>query len=40
MSEKAKIDLKTFIESINKKDKNHNGTRVNFSWKRGTRIKK
>jgi len=27
-----KYDLQTFIDSVNKKDKNHNGKRVRFGW--------
>ena len=32
MSNKTPVDLKTFVETINKKDKKHNGKRVRFSW--------
>lgn len=32
MAEKPQEDLKTFIEKINKKDKNHNGKRIHFAF--------
>ena len=32
MSDKSQVDLKTFIESINKKDKGHNGKKVAFNF--------
>jgi len=32
MSNKSPTDLNTFVENVNKKDKNHNGKRVRFSW--------
>jgi len=40
MTEKALPDLKTFIENVNKKDKKHNGKKVQFAWlKRKRRTK-
>jgi len=32
MTEKKMIDLKTFIENVNKKDKKHNGLKVRFGF--------
>ncbi len=32
MTEKKKIDLKTFIENVNKKDKKRNGLKIDFSF--------
>jgi hypothetical protein len=32
MSNKPLIDINTFVENINKKDKKHNGKRVRFNW--------
>jgi len=32
MSEKPLIDLKTFIENVNKKNPRHNGKKVHFGW--------
>ena len=31
-AEKQQVDLKTFIEKINKKQKGHNGKRVHFGF--------
>jgi hypothetical protein len=41
MAAKQLKDLKTFIENVNKKNKEHNGRRIRFSWvKRKRRMKK
>jgi len=32
MSDKSSVDLKTFVESINKKNKGHNGRKVRFHF--------
>jgi len=32
MSEKKKIDLKTFIDNVNKKDEKRNGLRIRFAF--------
>jgi len=32
MTEKKKTDLKTFIENVNRKDKKHNGLKIQFSF--------
>lgn len=41
MAAKQQKDLKTFIENVNKKNKEHNGRRIRFSWvKRKRRMKK
>jgi hypothetical protein len=41
MAGKQQQDLKTFIENVNKKNKEHNGKKVRFSWtKRKRRMKK
>ncbi len=40
MSEKVAPALKTFIENVNKKEKNRNGKKVQFAWlKRKRRMK-
>ena len=40
MSDKVSPDLKTFIENVNKKEKKHNGKKVQFAWlKRKRRMK-
>ncbi len=37
MKDKPLTDLKTFIENVNKKDRNHNGKRVKFGWLKSKR---
>ncbi len=32
MGDKPLIDLKTFIENVNKKNKKHNGKKIRFSF--------
>jgi len=32
MSDKKTVDLKTFIENVNKKDKKRNGLKVHFAF--------
>ncbi len=32
MGDKPLADLKTFIESVNKKDKKHSGKKIRFAW--------
>ena len=32
MSEKQKVDLKTFIENVNKKDKKRKGLKIRFAF--------
>jgi len=32
MSKISTMDLNTFVENINKKDKKHNGKRIRFNW--------
>jgi len=32
MKDKPLTDLKTFIESVNKKDRNRNGKKITFGW--------
>ncbi len=31
-SEKKQVDLKTFIENVNKKDKKRNGLKIHFAF--------
>jgi hypothetical protein len=41
MAGKQEVDLKTFVENVNKKNPQHNGKKVRFSWtKRKRRMKK
>ncbi len=30
--EKKKVDLKTFIDNVNKKDEKHNGLKIRFAF--------
>ncbi len=32
MSDKPLVDLKTFVENVNKKNTKHNGKKVRFGW--------
>lgn len=32
MSNRSPVDLKTFIDNVNKKDKKRKGNKVRFSW--------
>jgi hypothetical protein len=37
MKDKRLTDLKTFIENVNKKNRNHNGKKVKFGWLKNKR---
>jgi len=40
MADKVLPDVKTFIENVNKKDKKHNGKKIQYAWlKRKRRTK-
>ena len=32
MAEKKQVDLKTFVENVNKKDKKRNGLKIHFAF--------
>ena len=32
MTEKKQVDLKTFVENVNKKDKKRNGLKIHFAF--------
>jgi len=32
VSDKPVVDLKTFVENVNKKNKKHSGKKIRFAW--------